>query len=152
MFPSFKLDDGVLVTARSTPKDKLQVTDFVPTKLVNGDVQYYGVKEQKPSIDTPVQLKLYERYPQFNFMIHGHAYIDIAITLDKYYPCGDMREFDVICDYMDKLTASIGHPPESIVLNLKNHGFLMMTSTLNRMSVLVDKVVEFKYRDLGETI
>lgn len=44
---------------------------FVPTYLSEYKVYYCG--ENKPSVDTPIQLRLYEKLPNINYMIDSFS-------------------------------------------------------------------------------
>jgi len=140
LFPSMRLEhDIVLISGRNVSKERITPDDFVYTKLVNGNVLFHG--ERKPSVDTPIQLKLYEHFKKINFLIHGHAYIKDALTTENYFPCGDLREFEEIRLTLSKYT-------NNIVLNLKNHGFLIGSSDLDQLKILVSNL-EFNYRKIG---
>lgn len=146
-FPTAKLDDNlILVSGRSTPKDKLSIDDMIYTKLNQQDTLYYGIQDTKPSVDTPIQLQLYAKYPLVRYMIHGHAYIQGAPMTEKYFPCGDLRELDQLTKVID---AALFYP--NFVVNIKNHGFLIGTSTIAAMQSIVDRA-QINYRELGEII
>jgi hypothetical protein len=115
LFPSMKKDTQVLVSARNTNKETLTADDFV---LVSGDV-YYG--DKKPSVDTPLQLEIYKRFPDIRYMIHGHAFVQGAQATEKYFPCGDMRELGEVVDFLIR---------GQRIINLKRHGFLIVASSL----------------------
>lgn len=143
MFPSMRVPHNiVLMSARNSPKKHLTWEDFVPTKLINNTVLYHGVK--KPSVDAPIQLSLYEKYPQLNFLIHGHAFLKDAAFTKHYFPCGDMREFEAVNQMLLDDTGIF-------MLNLKNHGFLIGSRTLEGLEFIVNNV-EFDYRELYKPI
>lgn len=143
MFPSYRIsDDIILMSGRNTAKDRLTTDDFVFTKLLNGDVLYHG--DKKPSVDTPIQLNMYKEFKNINFIIHGHAYIESAETTEHYFPCGDLRELSVVKDKLDSNTTRI-------VLNLKNHGFVIGASTLDELKEIIN-ISNFKYRNIGQEL
>lgn len=143
MFPSYRIsDDIILMSGRNTAKDRLTNEDFVFTKLLNGDVLYHG--DKKPSVDTPIQLNMYKEFKNINFIIHGHAYIESAETTEHYFPCGDLRELSVVKDKLDSNTTRI-------VLNLKNHGFVIGASTLDELKEIIN-ISNFKYRNIGQEL
>lgn len=119
LFPSKRNSETFLVSPRNIDKKFVTVEDLVV--VTRG--HYFGAR--KPSVDAPVQLKVYERYPNINFMIHWHALIEGAPTTEHYYPCGDLREVDEIIRLVDK--------NQFIRINLKNHGFLLMGETEEQM-------------------
>lgn len=143
MFPSLRgLNGGdlIAVSARNTPKDRLTREDFVFTELGDNEVFYEG--DRKPSVDTPVQLHLYQKLKHINFMIHGHAYIQGAPFTEHYYPCGDLREVEAIIDNIDDQRIAFR-------INLKNHGFLIASSDLIALRHYAETST-FTYRGVGE--
>ncbi len=129
LFPSMKLKDNYyMFSPRNTDKRRLKPDDFVLIK----PPFYYG--ERKPSVDTPVQVKIYEKFENINFMIHGHAFIENSMTTKNYFPCGDLREVDEIINLF-----IYGYR----FINLKNHGFLMATQSIETMEYWINKL-DFK--------
>ena len=139
MFPSTRQLNNIFVSARNIPKDRMTADDFVIASLIDNNVNYNS--RLKPSVDTPVQLKLYEKY-DINYMIHGHAYIDNQTFTDNYYPCGDLRELEEIEKFYNC---------EKFIINLKNHGFVIATETLEEMKEIVEKS-KFVYRTMEEKL
>jgi len=134
LFPSHKiLPAAFFFSPRNTNKQLISTDDLV---LCDYD-KYYG--ECKPSVDTPVQLKLYRNLPGINYMIHGHAYIKDAITTLDYYPCGDMREVVGILEVVDSNAVTR--------INLKNHGFLLLSQDIKGMERHLN---ECKFKMIGE--
>lgn len=130
MFPSannVSLSDfssAAWVSPRNSDKRYITAFEMVLAGLKDssGTVEYFGPRS--PSVDTPVQLVLYEAYPELKYMIHGHLYVRGAFITKNYYPCGDLREVAVINQ----------HSLEgSGVINLKDHGFLMYAESLNEL-------------------
>lgn len=141
LFPSSRNEGKIMVSGRSVPKDRLTVDDFViANKDVDGTVHFFG--NNKPSVDTPIQLELYKHLPNINYMIHGHAYIDNLDTTNEYFPCGDMREVDSVLNLLTD------HNTHSFTINLKNHGFLIGTNNIKTLSFLANNLV-FSYRNIG---
>lgn len=132
LFPSFKINSNYMfVSPRNSNKETLTSNDMV---LYSSNNTYSG--ENKPSVDSPTQIKLYELYPNINFMIHGHAIISGVgeVTTNNYRLCGDGREVNEILDVVDT-------NEKSFVVNLKNHGFLIGANSLNSLNELVDKII-----------
>jgi len=126
-FPSFKSDDLVFVSRRNVDKRYIDRDNFVavmPMKYGRMDkVEYAG--KIKPSVDTPVQLMLYDYYKNVRYMLHAHVYISNAPITRKALPCGAIDEFDHILDiYPDAETSNVA-------INLKGHGSLIMASDLS---------------------
>ena len=143
MFPSMRVPHNiVLMSARNSPKTHLTWEDFVPTKLVDKTVLYQG--EKKPSVDAPIQLSMYEKYPELNFIIHGHAFIKNAPFTKHYFPCGDMREFEAVTDMLPDDTGIF-------IINLKNHGFLIGSRSLEGLKFTVENI-DFEYRELYKPV
>jgi len=128
LFPSWRHNAGFLVSPRNIDKSKLSFVDFV---YVTDGYQYAG--NRKPSVDTPVQMAIYQMFSDVNFMIHGHAFIRDAPTTNQYYPCGDCREIPEIAVLFAKGYRAI---------NLKNHGFIVAARSLAELSYFID-IVKF---------
>jgi hypothetical protein len=123
-FPSFRdSDDVIFVSRRNIDKEFIDQNGFVPTQLKNGKLFYYG--ESKPSVDTPIHVRLYAYYPKINYMIHSHAYIEGAPFTTHPLPCGALEEVEEIyAVYPDRDT-------ELAYLNLIGHGSLVMSKDLD---------------------
>jgi len=133
MFPSIRLEDSILVSPRNSDKNRLKRNDLVN---VSNELKYRGLN--KPSVDTPVQVELYKLFPKINFFIHGHRQIKDIKTTEHYFPCGDLREVPEI----EKLMKNQNYGS----INLKNHGFLLFSDTIDNLKELVDKI-EFYYKN-----
>ena len=99
-FPSFRdkaRKDIVYVSKRNIDKREIKPESFVPVLLTDDDdVHYFG--DNKPSVDTPIQVKLYNYYYNVNFILHSHVYIygyEYNLT-DNVIPCGAIEEFEDI--------------------------------------------------------
>ena len=124
-FPSFRKNGYIFVSKRNIDKREIGAEGFVavnPITLydyINNDihVEYYG--EDKPSVDTPVQLALYAIYPNIKWIIHSHAYIDGAPFTERSVPCGATQEIKEILA-IEKSTSA-----KRWRINLKGHGSLV---------------------------
>ena len=136
-FPSFRGEDGVIyVSRRNVDKSDINVTSFVPTYLDDTEtVRYFGVN--KPSVDTPVQLRLYKLFPWANYMIHAHCYVDTAGMSDAILcttklpvPCGALEEVEeILAAYVTVgffLTDEVSVPPRLLAVNLAGHGCILI--------------------------
>lgn len=127
-FPTFRSGNGnIYVSKRNIDKAHIDIDGFVP---VMGDVGYhaniYYVGSDKPSVDTPVQMKLYHLMPRINYMIHGHVYIEGAPFTDTCIPCGDTREIGEIVKVMiNKLEMKSNDDVSVFAINLKGHGCII---------------------------
>jgi hypothetical protein len=116
-FPSYRENDLIFVSQRNVDKRSLNSGSFV---AVSKDLPlgYYG--NVKPSVDTPVQVRLYDHYPGVNFMLHSHTYIDGAPLSENVVPCGALEEVDEITKLFP------GRESVDFSLNLKGHGSLVL--------------------------
>lgn len=150
-FPSFKQGDQVYVTRRNINKTMLDASCFVPvTALFDKDdrctsVLYEGIF--KPSVDTPIQLMLYNYYKNAKFMIHSHVYTEPECEFDQFMtstepiPCGALEEFDEIIRLVPDREAC------SFAVNLRGHGCIVIADNLNFL-----KTVRYRGRMMPEPI
>lgn len=130
-FPSFRSDNSIYVSRRNIDKRYISKENFVKTFLdVNGNVCYYG--KHKPSVDTPVQLKLYSLFKNINYMIHAHCYVQNAPFTTIAIPCGAIEEVDEII----KITNDF--KKRSYSFNLIGHGCIVMGNS-------VEDLTKFKF-------
>lgn len=136
-FPSFRGKNGIIyVSKRNVDKSDINSKNFVPTYLdENMNTMYFG--ECKPSVDTPVQLRLYKKIPWANYMIHAHCYVDTTGIQDvlqyntyRPVPCGAIEEVDEIYQpFEEKLSiwkACYGKEPRLVAINLCGHGCILI--------------------------
>lgn len=129
LFPSKRLSSEYFIfSPRNVDKRSVTVEDLVLTDFD----RYYG--DRKPSVDTPVQLEIYKKYPKINFMVHGHAFIEGAPITNEYFPCGDLREVSETLAILEN---------GDMYFNLKKHGFLLCAEKLSDMENYL-KRLEFK--------
>lgn len=134
MFPTTRINSGIYVSKRNIDKNRIGPDDFV---LVSGwdriscMLSYEG--DNKPSVDTPIQMELYSKLSGLGCMIHGHAYIAGAPETDNYYPCGDVRE---ATDILQKIDTS----KDAQAINLRYHGFLLLANCLPNMEKLIGEI------------
>lgn len=127
-FPSMRSsqDGWIFVSRRNVPKDHITREDFVPVKFDSqlNQIIYNGCN--KPSVDTPVQVRLYNALPRINYMIHGHVYLRNAYTTDNAVPCGALQEVEEVLSLLRYRYGSLDLSDYRI--NLKGHGCLIMTN------------------------
>lgn len=116
-FPSMKHNGGIFVSRRNIDKRELTPGHFVHVEP-GLPVKYHG--NIKPSVDTPIQLKLYAYYQNMRYMIHSHTYIDGAPYTKKIIPCGAIEEFEEIREIVPSSAIKQAH------VNLRGHGSLVM--------------------------
>lgn len=130
-FPSFRGKDNLIyVTRRNVDKRNIDANSFVPTYRDDDMVCYYG--ENKPSVDTPIQQRLYELFPQINYMIHAHCYFDTDIITKHPVPCGAIEE-------IREILVAVGHHVDDkfIAINLIGHGCILMANDVSMFTELM---------------
>lgn len=142
-FPSFRSGDLVFVSKRNIDKKYIGKEGFVAVKLAplsSSPVLFWG--NEKPSVDTPVQLLLYDYYKNVNYIIHGHTYIKGKILFTKrFVPCGGIREFQEITEIIPKRNSY------NFSINLIGHGCLILAKDIDYFNTL-----EFYSRPVPEII
>lgn len=131
-FPSFKKDGIVYVSQRNVDKRFIDKEAFVPTKLIDGKVFYYG--ERKPSVDTPIQLRLYNELPNINYMIHAHVYIEDAPFTNVMIPCGGLQEVDEVMSVIKAQYKSSNL--DFYAINMIGHGCIVMADSVEKLKGL----------------
>ena len=123
-FPSFRDGKYIFVSKRNVNKEFIGIEEFVPVYLENGKIYYCG--ENKPSVDTPIQVRMYEKLPNINYMIHSHCYIDGAPYTEKALPCGAIEEVDEIAKLLE-IYYDNDYYRDFYLMNLIGHGSIMMS-------------------------
>ena len=144
-FPGIRKGDTILISRRNVDKTGITFDDFVPCRFGNhGEVTYLG--DFKPSVDSPVQLRLFDRLSKIDYILHGHCYAKGAPMTKTAVPCGALEEIDEV---MNCILTNYDEDADFIVINLKGHGCLIMAgeSRLDDMSS-----VEFEVRSIPERI
>lgn len=137
-FPSFRGENGIIyVSRRNVDKSDIGAASFVPAYLdYENTTKYFG--DYKPSVDTPVQLRLYKLLPWANYMIHAHCYVDtsmipesLLLSTTKPIPCGAIEEVEEVVNtfmtgfyYWDSKYNS--EPPRLLAINLVGHGCILI--------------------------
>jgi hypothetical protein len=134
-FPSFRHNEVVYISKRNMDKRMIGKDGFVAVDLDSTDkIVYCG--DDKPSVDAPIQVSLYRKYPWVNYMLHSHVYIDGAPFTDKMVPCGAMQEIDEIVNVIERgaktVISTVGKSPvehKELMINLKGHGSLVLADS-----------------------
>jgi hypothetical protein len=122
-FPSMRSDvNTVYMSKRNVDKTIISNEQFVEVTFDKDKTGVVYLGDQKPSVDTPIQLQLYNYYPNVNYIVHGHVYIPYAPYTDENIPCGFIEEFDEIVKLFPDSSQS------NMVVNLKGHGCLIMAN------------------------
>ena len=141
--PSFKMGDYVFVSQRNVDKQFLDLNHFVPAYMEDDKLYYCG--NEKPSVDTPIQIRLYKLLPNIHYMIHSHCYIKGAPFTEMSIPCGAIEEVEEVQKAIDKYYGSTALT--SYKLNLKGHGSIVMGASLEDL-----KNIEYIGRRLPENM
>ena len=144
-FPSFRGDKYIFVSKRNVNKEFITIDDFVPVYLENKKIYYCG--KNKPSVDTPIQVRLYQLLPNINYMIHSHCYIDGAPFTKKALPCGAVEEVEEILKVLKKHYQNLNE--DFYLINLLGHGSIMMSKNPNQLkniSIVRRNLPENMYR------
>lgn len=136
-FPSFRGENGIVyVSRRNVDKSDINADSFVPAYLdENMNTKYFG--DYKPSVDTPVQLRLYKLFPWANYMIHAHCYVDTTDIPDAMMlhtkepiPCGALEELSEIRIVLpakdDSFVEFSKQAPRLLAINLAGHGCILI--------------------------
>lgn len=124
-FPSMRghMPNIIYVSERNVDKCHISSGHMVAVNREFEDtVGYYGNK--KPSVDTPVQLLLYQYYDQINYMMHSHVYVKDAPFTEHKIPCGAMEEVADIRTVISDLSV------KRFAVNLRGHGSIVASEDL----------------------
>ena len=129
-FPSFKEGKYIFVSKRNVNKEFIGINEFVPVYLENEKIYYCG--DNKPSVDTPIQVRLYSLLPNINYMIHSHCYIKNAPFTKNALPCGAVEEVKEIVDVL-KNYYNNDLNKDFYLINLVGHGSIMMSNKIEQL-------------------
>jgi hypothetical protein len=138
-FPAQRLKDRYLVSRRNVDKTTLSPDDFIEVKTQEERVIHIG--NVKPSVDTPIQIRLFNYYTNVNYMIHGHVYVDGAPYTKSKIPCGYIEEFQEIKELYPSSSDS------NFCVNLRGHGCLIMANDLDYFKNI--KLIGRPFPELG---
>jgi len=153
-FPSFKDGELIYVSKRNVDKRGITRDSFIAVEPKFGtdiDMEFgssgdYGEKDvvvyygtEKPSVDTPIQIKLYNYYSNVKYMIHGHVYVEGAPFTKRIISCGSIEEFEEIIRVRPDMYAT------NFSVNLIGHGSITLVQDLEHF-----KAVEYRVRNIPE--
>lgn len=143
-FPAMRKGDFILMSRRNVDKTGITEKDFVPCFLdENGRVLYGG--ENKPSVDSPVQLVLFKKLKNIDYILHGHCYIENAPMTELAVPCGAVEEVDMV---LNCINHNFNDRKDNFyTINLKGHGCIIMANATELEKM---KSVKFILRPLPE--
>jgi len=127
-FPSFRKEGLIYVSKRNFDKRGIDKDSFVAVNENSETLKYHGVK--KPSVDTPIQIKLYQNYKNINYMLHSHCYIENAPFTSRIIPCGALEEVDEIKKIIT------GENSRFFAVNLLGHGSLVASENISKIKDL----------------
>lgn len=119
----------IYVSERDVDKSVINIDHFVAAFTENGKTYYYG--DKKPSKDTIVQTYLYKMFPNINYIVHSHCYVDGGVSTKVSVPCGSLDEIDEIVEAMKEYNRD--YTLNYYKFNLKGHGCLILGRTLEDM-------------------
>ena len=125
-FPSFKSGDYIFVSQRNIDKQFINESHLVPCYMESGTLYYCG--DEKPSVDTPIQMRLYEALPNIRYIIHSHCYLKNAAFTDKPIPCGAVEEVDEVVSAVQRAYGTLSG--SFYAINLIGHGSLLMAGSV----------------------
>lgn len=133
-FSSFRQDKIVYMSKRNLDKRNINQDSFVPVlvKPSKKVINFYG--EHKPSVDTPIQIRLYDKLKNIHYMIHSHVYIENAPFTKEKIPCGAIEEVDEILDTITENGLSFSE--SFYAINLIGHGSIIMANNIEALKDL----------------
>ena len=139
-FPSFRgKNDIIFVSRRNIDKELMSPECFVPVTFSEyGELLYGG--QYKPSVDTPIQMRLYNLFPQVNYMLHTHCYINNAPFTNRCIPCGGIEEVEEVWRTLYDFRTDV-----LLQVNLKGHGSIIMSKDVQGL-----KDIDYIRREMPE--
>lgn len=132
-FPSFRDGKYIFVSNRNENKEFIGIKEFVTVYLEDGKLFYCG--DNKPSVDSPIQVKLYSLLPNINYMIHSRCYIENVPYIDVALACGALEKVDEIKNVIRKYYDS-DYDKDFYVVNLLGYGSIMMSNKASQLKIL----------------
>ena len=150
-FPSFRGSNGIIyVSRRNVDKSDINAGSFVPAYLDDQNTtKYFG--DFKPSVDTPVQLRLYKLFPWANYMLHAHCYVDTTgipntqmLHTSNPVPCGALEEVTEIYNVVPRTISDMcgtvqlfnKNAPRLLAINLTGHGCILIAKDVTILKEL----------------
>jgi len=129
-FPSVREGSFVFVSKRDFAPNERFVSedDVVPVDFQHfqetGQISYYG--SNKPAVDTPIQVRLYEQFPRVNYILHSHEYVEGAPFTEVVHGSEALQE-------VDEILKVLGDNPETknVAVNLRGHGSIVLAADLD---------------------
>jgi len=141
-FPAMRKGGDIFVSKRNVDKRDISRESFVQVYSSKTLLYYDG--DHKPSVDAPIQARLFEAFPRINYMLHGHVYIPDCYVHSRMtslaFPCGALEELLEIIPMLKPDCEFAG-------INLRGHGCLIMASEVRSLRRL-----DFKARPVYERV
>lgn len=102
----------------------------------------------KPSVDTPVQIRLYRELDHVNYMLHSHCYIKDAPFTKRAIPCGAVKEFDEIMSLIHE--QNVDTCRNQYAINLVVHGNIIMWNNMKQFHKDIEPTLEYCCRNMPE--
>jgi hypothetical protein len=136
-FPAFRLGGIAYMSRRNIDKRDIGAGGFVPVSLLDEQrTGYWG--DAKPSVDSPISIRLFNRLPFVRFMLHSHTYVLGAPMTRDVLACGDVREADAVLELTPQMAPGFA-------INLRGHGSLVGVSDLKLL-----RCIEYMARPMPE--
>jgi len=147
-FPSFRDNGLIFVSRRNIDKRDISREGFVAVNPKSmSPVEYYG--DHKPSVDTPIQVRLYHAFPKIRYMLHSHVYVEGAPFTKEVIPCGGVEECMGVV-----LALNAEDDRSFFVVNLLGHGSIIGMDHPSRLSErpLLGLPIKYEARPIPERI
>ena len=125
-------DNFIYVSKRDIDKSKINKSNFVACKIENKKLYYYG--DFKPSKDAISQANLYKLFPNINYMIHSHCYVDNGKYTKMPVPCGSLNEVDEIVKVIEKDYGG-NYSLNLYKINYLGHGCLLLANSIKDLNI-----------------
>ena len=142
--PSFRRNGYIFVSKRNIDKRFITLENFVPVYMDNDKLMYCGT--DKPSVDTPVQMLLYNKYSNINYILHSHCYIKNAPFTKLAIPCGAIEEAGEVESILTDTTKKF------YTVNLIGHGSIVMWNNMSDFHSIYEKNLIYYKRTLPEVM
>ena len=126
--PSFRYKNNIIVSKRIITNEFITNEDMVAIYKKGENIYYYG--DDKPSVDTPIHVKLYKEFNHINFIIHSHEYIKNAPFTKKVIPCGAIEEYKEI---ITTIKENFNYNNNLFIVNELGHGSIILSSNLENL-------------------
>jgi hypothetical protein len=120
-FPGARTGTSYFISERNVNKSHITSENFVRVGTSEDKVEYSGPK--KPSVDAPIQIKVFNYFKNVNYIIHGHVYVCGAPFTRHKLPCGAVEE-------IDELKMLLSPDMANACINLRGHGCLILANDL----------------------